>query len=73
MSWIATVLSLTGNFLVNKKRIEGFYIWTLSNILWVIIAFKTSNMAQMVLFVCYSILNIHGIISWKRSAYNIEK
>lgn len=72
MSWIATALSLTGNLLVNKKRVEGFYVWIISNVLWVIIALRGSDMAQVVLFLCYAILNAHGIISWKRSSSNIK-
>jgi nicotinamide riboside transporter PnuC len=66
ISIIATILSFTGNLGVNNKKLWGFYVWIVSNILWVIIALNTPNYPQVIMFVGYSMLNVHGIIKWSK-------
>lgn len=66
ISIIATVLSLSGNLLVNLKRKSGFVVWILSNIVWVYIAMHVPNYPQAIMFMCYALLNVHGYLSWSR-------
>ena len=67
LSWIATGISLCGNLLVNRQKIQGFYIWIVSNVLWLaIIASSTANYGQMALYLIYTITSVQGIFNWKK-------
>ena len=37
LSLIATASSITGNIFINHKRKVGFIIWTMANMLWILI------------------------------------
>ena len=68
LSWFALGLSLLGAYLINKKRIEGFYVWILANAIWIVINYLVWVPAQMILFTIYQGFNIHGIWTWKKLA-----
>ena len=59
LSWFALGLSLLGAYLINKKRIEGFYVWILANAIWIVINYLVWVPAQMILFTIYQGFNIH--------------
>lgn len=68
VSALALVASLVGNTLVNFKRRVGFLIWILSNVLWILTnVFWMHNGFQVVMFVVYLLLNLHGYILWTRN------
>lgn len=64
LSIIATLLSITGNLLVNKKNRIGFIIWIFPNMFWIYIALNNINYSQAFLFLFYCVLNIDGFIKW---------
>ncbi len=66
ITWIALGFSLTGNIFINRKSVWGFYFWIASNILWIIYAVSAEVTAQIVLFVVYTALAVHGILSWRK-------
>lgn len=67
ISVIALILSLVGNILINRKNKLGFYIWTLSNIVWIIVNFiSIPNYPQIIMYLCYACINIDGIIKWTK-------
>jgi nicotinamide riboside transporter PnuC len=66
IEWIATMMSIAGNIFVNRKNITGLYIWLVGSLIWVIIAIQNFNWAQVALFGVYTILNIEGIIKWRK-------
>ena len=37
LSLIATAGSITGNVFINHKRKVGFIIWSISNVLWMLV------------------------------------
>ena len=69
---IALILSLVGAFFNARKKIVGFYIWTLSNIFWILlnvhlyIQGNPEVVSQIIMFLIYSILNFYGIYQWKK-------
>ena len=65
ISWIATILSLSGNYFVNRKNVLGMYIWTISNFIWIATALIRKDYAQLLLWVCYMGFSIEGIIKWR--------
>lgn len=67
LSIIALIMSLTGNILVNLKHKTGFVIWSMSNIFWILVNFiGTINIPQILMFIAYIGLNIHGFIMWSK-------
>lgn len=66
ISWLATIVSLIGNFFVNYQRKEGFILWIISNVLWVWIGLNAVeiNWAQVTLFLIYTGTSAHGLINW---------
>lgn len=66
--WIITIMAIAGVVLNVKKRIEGFYFWTISNIGFVAVDFNAGLYAQAVLFVVYTGLSVWGIIEWRKKA-----
>ena len=71
ISWVATILSLAGQILINNKNKTAFPIWITSNILWIIINVMTTlNIANIVMYIVYTIMNVHGLIKWIKSEKN---
>lgn len=68
ISWLALGCSLFGAYLINKKRIEGFYVWILANALWMLVNYLVWVPAQLILFTIYQGFNLHGIWSWRKTA-----
>lgn len=65
ISYVATALSLGGNFLIAKQNKWAFPIWIVSNILWIVVNFiSTLNVAQVIMYAVYMIMNIYGMINW---------
>ena len=67
ISTLALILALIGNILVNFRKKFGFIVWTLSNIVWIMVNFLgTMNIPQVIMYVVYMILNIQGFIVWSK-------
>lgn len=66
LSFLAFMLSITGNFFINAKRRYGFIIWIVSNILWIVINFIGEiNNFQIAMFATYIMFSIAGFREWK--------
>jgi len=69
VSWIATGLSILGNMYVIQLETErqkiGYYIWVVSNIIWVSYFLVSQQWAPFCLFAVYLMIAIAAI--WKRS------
>ena len=67
ISTLALILALTGNILVNFRKKFGFIIWTLSNIVWILVNFLgTMNIPQVIMYAVYMVLNMQGFIVWSK-------
>lgn len=68
LSLIATASSIIGNIFINHKRKVGFIIWTMANMLWILInCIGDVNYPQVCMFGVYSILNIQGYSKWSKN------
>ena len=63
---VATILSLAGAFLINKKMSQGFYCWLASNSAWVYLDVRSGLYFQAAMFVVFFLLSVHGLILWRR-------
>lgn len=66
VEWLATILCLTGGLLIVYKNIYGFHLNLAGDVLFVIFGFLTGHYGVLTLSFCYGILNIMGIIWWRR-------
>ena len=65
MSFVALVLSLAGNALINFRKRIGFFVWILSNVAWIAVNMMgTPNWSQIAMFVVYVVFNVHGWMNW---------
>jgi len=61
---IATILSVLGAILNANKQISGFYLWTISNILWIIYGYRSKQKYLTITFITYLIITLYGIWNW---------
>lgn len=65
LSFLALTLSLSGNFLIIYKKIIGFPVWILSNILWIVVNFiEVPNYSQIFMFLAYAGTSVYGWYQW---------
>lgn len=65
VSFVALVLSLSGNMLINFRRRIGFFVWIASNVAWIAVNMMgVPNWSQIAMFVVYIVFNVHGWITW---------
>lgn len=67
MDVVAFLISLMGVWLNIKKKKEGFLIWIVSNILWIIYNCMHKSYIQAFLFLVFVGTSIYGYIKWKRT------
>ena len=66
VAWMGAIGGITGALLVAFKRIEGRYVWTISNAVWILWGIKTQNWALAVQFAVFLIVAIIGIAQWRK-------
>jgi len=68
ISWMATAASLLGQVLINNKRKSAFYVWIISNLLWIAVnILGTFNVANVAMYVVYTAMNLYGLYKWHNS------
>lgn len=73
LPWALTALSLAGTALVTKRRAEGFILWCVSNIGWIVIDYRAGLNSQAVLFIAYLALSVYGIWEWTHEKRRPER
>lgn len=65
ISFLALMFSIFGNISVNNKKKIGFVLWIISNVFWILVNIIDHwNTAQVAMYVCYTVINIVGLIRW---------
>lgn len=65
-SWIATIIALAGTILNCKKIKWCFWLWTLTNVMWLIYDIKNGTYSRAVLDFVQLVLAIYGIKEWSK-------
>ena len=65
IGWSAAILSITGLYLMAKKKWQCYIPWLIAAPLWIILGFITKSYETIVTFICYQVMNIYGIYEWK--------
>lgn len=66
MTWIITLISVTGSILNAKHSVYCFYIWIMSNILWIMYDLYIKLYSRALLDIFQTIICIYGIINWRK-------
>ncbi|MEK6881233.1 MAG: nicotinamide mononucleotide transporter [Nanoarchaeota archaeon] len=65
IEWSASVLSIIGALFISLQYFQGYYIWIVANILWMIFAFKHKHYGLLTMAISYFIINLIGIMRWQ--------
>lgn len=71
MEWGATALSIGGAVLNANQLIQGFYLWTIANILWILFGIKFKHWGLVIMNIVFLCINIFGVFTWWRSPFVI--
>lgn len=66
IGWVANVFCIYGVYAIGNKNIVGFYSTIIANILYVTQSYLMNNSALLWLSLVLIILNIKGIINWRK-------
>lgn len=67
LGWIANILFFGGVYALGKKNIIGFYCNGIANILYIWQSIMMNNIALLGLSIGLVILNIKGILEWRKN------
>lgn len=60
----SVVLGLTGNVLVNRRNVNGFKFWIISNFMAIGVMAMAQLWWMMFMFVAYLVLAVDGLRKW---------
>lgn len=67
VSVIACILSIAGKICVNYKKRINFALFMTGYVLWIVYyACTTPNIPQMVMYIVYAALSVHGWLKWRK-------
>jgi nicotinamide riboside transporter PnuC len=67
---IPALCAIGGVILNNHKRIEGFYLFIVSNTLWLIINFQHGIYVESWQNAVFLVLAFHGLFKWRKLGRN---
>jgi nicotinamide riboside transporter PnuC len=73
VEWIGTACSLVGALLNARNRIEGFYVWTVGNVFWIILALSREMYGLLTMTLVFTVINFIGIYSWRRRVNEVQE
>jgi len=68
IEWAGTLCSLLGAILNARKMREGFYIWTVGNVFWIMLALSKHLYGMLTMTLVFTVINFIGIYSWKKKS-----
>ncbi len=66
-TWIITILAIIGTIANIKRKAWCFWIWLVTNSIWIIVDYRAGLYAQAFLFCVYFSLSIWGLWEWQGS------
>ena len=65
VEWVATALAIIGAIMNAFLIKEGFYLWIVSNGIFMVFSLKNKHYGMSLMFFVYLIITIIGIFYWK--------
>lgn len=66
VTWILSAISIVGTLRNAMGKVDGFYIWIVSNLGWLVAEIILKQWAQVPMWIVYTILSVVGIVMWKK-------
>jgi nicotinamide riboside transporter PnuC len=66
LMWIVTAASISGTILNIKRKPVCFFIWLVTNSLWLIYDVSIGAYAQAAMMAVYVGLSLWGIVEWRK-------
>ena len=73
IDWLATVLGLTGVYLLGNKNKLGFIIFMGASVSWVTFGIMTGSLPVIVGSSIFFIMHMRGFLSWSKEAKETQK
>jgi hypothetical protein len=64
MKWFLVFMVLLGDILIVKRKSLGFVIWIFVDGIFSFYNFQSSDYAQSVVFLLYSLVGVYGFYTW---------
>ncbi len=61
---VASILSIIGAILVAKKSVWGFYLWIVSNSIWLVFDILIGLWEQVPIWFASLISSVYGVVKW---------
>lgn len=65
-TWTLTVVTIFGTYLNSRQLKDGFLVWGLCNLCWLMVDLSRGIYAQAALYVVFIGFNIYGWIQWTK-------
>lgn len=65
ITWVATIASFIAAYLNIHKRVSGFYVWAVCDVVLAGINYLVGQYAQATLFGFYTAFNLYGVYRWR--------
>lgn len=69
IEWGATILAVAGAIVNAVKYIEGFYLFIIANILWMIFAVKHKHYGLLVMNIVFLLINFFALWFWYSTGF----
>ncbi len=73
IDWLATILGLTGVYLLGNKNKIGFIIFMLASMSWVTFGVLTGSVPVVIGSTIFFIMHLRGFINWSKEAKALEE
>ena len=72
-NWSVIFIALFGAYLNSKQRIEGFFLWVISNSYLMVYNLMINETSQAILFFAYLVITLNGILVWSQKGAPSKK
>lgn len=73
IGWIGNIGFIIGMLLIARKRSEGFYLACIGNVSYLVVGILLKLSSAIILSAVLGILNIYGIIRWRKDERDQNK
>jgi hypothetical protein len=73
VDWLATILGLTGVYLLGNKNKVGFIIFMGASLSWVTFGVMTGSFPVIIGSSIFFIMHLRGFVHWSREAKDLQE
>lgn len=66
LAWFTTIVNLVAIWFVSSRDLRGLWIGLLSNLLWALYGYFTTQWSFVLLNVIIAVINLRGIRYWRK-------